>query len=107
MAQKEVTFRSDAYLAWVRTLPCANCRASAPSQAHHRIGHGRVSTVKTSDLEAMPLCVTCHTLLHNQGWVAFEMVNQCQLRMSLETINIALSMGVIEVNRSVAEDLAR
>jgi hypothetical protein len=107
MAQKQAIFRSDAYLAWVRTLPCANCGACAPSQAHHRIGHGRVSTMKTSDLEAMPLCVPCHTLLHNQGWVAFEMVNQCQLRMSLETIGTALSMGVIEVNRLVAEDLAR
>ena len=107
MAQKEAIFRSDAYLAWVRTLPCANCGRYPPSCAHHRIGHGRVSSMKTSDLEAMPLCNDCHTLLHNQGWVAFEMVNQCQLRMSLETINTALSMGVVEVNRTVAEDLSR
>lgn len=107
MAQKEAIFRSESYLSWVRTLPCANCGAYPPSQAHHRIGHGRVSSMKTSDLEAMPLCVPCHNLLHSQGWVAFEMVNQCQLRMSLETINTALSMGVVEVNRSVAEDLSR
>jgi hypothetical protein len=63
--------------------------------------------MKTSDLEAMPLCVPCHTLLHNQGWVAFEILHRSQLKMSLDTINTAVAMGVVEINRSVAEDLAR
>jgi hypothetical protein len=105
--QKQPLFRSESYLAFVRTLDCANCGSSATTQAHHRIGHGRVSTMKTSDLESMPLCLQCHHLLHNIGWKQFEETNQCQLRMSLETINIALSMGVIEVNRKVAQELSK
>lgn len=107
MIGKYNAIRSDAYMAWVRTLPCANCGASEPSDCHHKIGHGRVGTVKTHDTEAMPLCRTCHTLLHSQGWVAFEMVNQCQMRMSLETIALALQEGILNIDTKLAKDISK
>ena len=105
MIGKYNAIRSDTYLAWVRTLDCANCGASAPSEAHHKRGHGRVGTVKTHDTEAMPLCTPCHHLLHTQGWVAFEMVNQCQMRMSLETIARAIQLGVLSIDIQLTQEL--
>lgn len=98
--------RSSAYLAWVRSLPCANCGAVGCSHAHHRIGHGRLATVKVSDMEAMPLCGRCHGELHNQGWRAWELGNRSQHRMIVETLLLALAMGVLALDDAAAMELA-
>jgi 5-methylcytosine-specific restriction endonuclease McrA len=48
-----------AYMAVVKSLPCAVCGAPAPSDAHHVI-HDRFGTRKTSDFDVIPLCRKCH-----------------------------------------------
>lgn len=60
--------RDPGYLAFVRTLPCARCRAAAPSEAHHHagVGHGAVAS-KCSDYQTIPLCLECHSAWHRDG----------------------------------------
>ena len=63
--------RDDAYLAWLRTLPCACCDAPPPSHAHHSTGAGLA--LKAPDREAMPLKPEHHHDLHAlagsfKGW---------------------------------------
>jgi hypothetical protein len=99
-------FRCKHYTDWIRSLPCANCRKSAPSAPHHRIGWGRVGTVKTSDIELMPLCDACHRNLHDIGWKRWEEENRPQFQMIVETINGAMSAGVLEVNQKTARNLS-
>lgn len=59
-------WRSPAYLAWVRTLPCSRCGAPA-DDAHHVIGlHWGLSGMGTTapDSYAMPVCRACHQDVH-------------------------------------------
>lgn len=55
----------DAYLAFLRTKPCALCPAAA-SDAHH-IRNRAWREVKRNDATCAPLCRECHQLVHNQG----------------------------------------
>ena len=60
---KPRTPRSPSHLAWLRTLPCAWCGRPPPSEASH---HGRRGVgLKSSDLDAVPLCRRCHG--HHHG----------------------------------------
>lgn len=43
----------------VKALPCAVCRASGPSDAHH-ILEGRIPGRKSPDWLTIPLCKDCH-----------------------------------------------
>lgn len=58
--------RSAAYLAYVRTHPCAFCGQAPPSDPHHiatgpgESGMGR----KVPDFQTVPLCRTCHDSYH-------------------------------------------
>ena len=65
--QKKKTFRSKAYLEYVRSLPCIICRME--SVPHHEIGGG--ISLKGSDLYAIPLCNTHHQELHSKGVKTF------------------------------------
>ncbi|MGQ7249547.1 DUF968 domain-containing protein [Halomonas sp. V046] len=63
---KDKRFRSPAYLAFVRTLPCCRCGAPA-DDAHHVIGlHWGLSGMGTTapDSFAMPTCRPCHQDIH-------------------------------------------
>ena len=51
------------YMGKVKQLPCAVCRAPAPSDAHHVIC-GRYGTRKASDFDVIPLCAPCHRYPH-------------------------------------------
>jgi hypothetical protein len=67
-------FRSEAYLAAVRTLPCVCCGRQNHTQAAHsnQLRFGKAKSMKASDATAMALCAStpgsygCHAL-HDQG----------------------------------------
>ncbi|WP_129141506.1 DUF968 domain-containing protein [Modicisalibacter coralii] len=86
-AQKESRFRSPAYLAFVRSLPCCACGVS-PCDPHHVIGlHWGLSGagMTAPDNYAMPLCRACHGEMHREpGWL------QHQPRWLVDTINRGL-----------------
>ena len=50
--------RNPEYLKWIRTLPCAVCRATRGVEAAHTGPHGLGQ--KSSDLSAIPLCARHH-----------------------------------------------
>ena len=59
---KPRTVREPAWLAWIRTLPCAWTGEPPPSEASH---HGRRGTgVKASDLDCLPLAPWVHRWHH-------------------------------------------
>ena len=65
---KETRFRSPAYLAFVRSLPCAMCGGNADS-AHHVIGIYGLSGMglKAPDQYSIPVCDGpggCHARIH-------------------------------------------
>lgn len=70
LMQRSKPWRSPKYLAWVRSLPCANCGKPRNSDAHHLIGIAGMGVVggKAADQFAVPLCddikCGCHTELH-------------------------------------------
>jgi hypothetical protein len=62
---KTKTPRDEPYLAWLRTQPCAFCRAPPPCEVSH---HGlRGMGLKASDHEALPACRRCHQRHHQHG----------------------------------------
>lgn len=68
---RSAPLRAPAYLAFVRELPCAVCRAPAPSEAHHFGPHG--TGTKTDDTRVVPLCTSCHTgEFHRTGRVVLR-----------------------------------
>ena len=67
--------RDEAYLAWIRAMPCIACGAAGRSQAAHTGSDGGMSQ-KASDYSCVPLCADCHTqasgAYHRIGKRAFE-----------------------------------
>lgn len=55
----------EAYLAFIRSLPCCACGARAPSHAHHETGGGRGKGQKAPDRRTLPLCFRCHRQFHD------------------------------------------
>lgn len=51
------------HIAWIKRLPCAECAAPAPSEAHHRVGAGM--GLRSHDVTAIPLCRQCHHDFHS------------------------------------------
>ncbi len=65
-------FRSERYLAFVRLQPCCapGCREQA-DHAHHfgrRHGGGGIG-IKAHDTFVVPLCSSCHRLVHQDGMI--------------------------------------
>lgn len=64
---KRIIVRSTKYLRYVASQPCSACGIHGFSQAAHP-NHGKGLSLKTSDLEAFPLCCSrpghqgCHVL---------------------------------------------
>ncbi|MGL4401187.1 MAG: hypothetical protein ACRCXD_15050 [Luteolibacter sp.] len=70
--------RSSAYLAFVRTHPCAICKREGDIHAHHiRLGNACGIGTKPSDYRTVPLCPQHHHELHQKGertfWNRHEM----------------------------------
>lgn len=62
MLPRPVRYRSERYLAWVRTLPCAVCHKLGV-HAHHLTTRGAGG----SDLAVVPLCADHHNAIHTRG----------------------------------------
>ncbi len=63
------TPRSQEYLRFVRTLPCA-VTGKTPSDPHHTLVRGM--GIKGSDFSCIPLCREAHTYLHDHGLDEFQ-----------------------------------
>lgn len=70
---KDCRWRSEQYLAWVRTQPCVVCGATGGNAAHHMIAMYQLSGMglKAPDSMAMPACDPaagsfndCHQQIH-------------------------------------------
>jgi len=61
-------WRSNKYLAWVKTLPCFVC-GSDGGDSHHLIGIGCMGGVGTTAPDSMtiPMCRGCHTEMHRDS----------------------------------------
>jgi hypothetical protein len=73
---KKASGKEPDYLAALHMLPCCICQAVgetqlSPTQAHHTI-HGRYSTRKTPDRDAIPLCEGHHQGLMDTSKVALH-----------------------------------
>ena len=66
---KPIRLKDEDFLAFVRTYTCLVCR-SEQSDAHHLVTGG-VGT-KGPDFFTVPLCRTCHALLHQIGPNRFQ-----------------------------------
>lgn len=87
--------RNEAYLDWVRSLPCACCGSRFRVQAHHLIalGDGKMGG-KAPDIMAVPLCYTCHELLHRTADMG---MTSAQVRWLRKTLVAALQAGVLRI----------
>ena len=100
---KDPAWRSDAYMTYVRSQPCRGCGSYLSGHAHHNISE-RFGSAKHSDAWTIPLCPTCHTLLH-ADWPAWERENNTQDRHCLVMLNRALVAGVLELNKRKLKEL--
>ena len=83
--QKESRFRSERYLAFVRSLPCCLCNQFG-CDAHHAIGLGWGLSgmgLTAPDSFAVPACRRCHQKIHNepdlqrlQPWWLVDTINR-------------------------------
>lgn len=78
---KPHTFRSERYLEFVRTLPCAVC--GTPYVAPHHAGDDRGMSLKCSDTRTIPLCARCHTEMHQRGVITFQLVHNFDVKDSI------------------------
>ncbi len=95
--QKKKRFVNQAYLDWVKTLPCVASNMPA-DDAHHLIGHGMGKMgSKASDLFTLPLTREQHTALHDdpQAW---ERRYGSQWAHIAKTLALAVEEGVLSVN---------
>lgn len=89
------TYRNQAYLNWVKTLPC--CVTGLPADdAHHLKGHGMGSTVKAPDWAAIPLIRELHNELHSSGWQTWEAAYGNQMEFVAITLGKAIESGILK-----------
>jgi len=92
---KELTWHSEKYLKFVRSLPCVVTGKTDGVVAHHLILHGEGKMgAKAHDLFAFPLTTDEHRKFHDDpaGW---ERKHDSQLYYVKQTIKKALDLGAI------------
>ncbi|MEW7867497.1 DUF968 domain-containing protein [Aeromonas diversa] len=88
-------WESEAYLSFVRQLPCVVTGQREGVEAHHLIGHGEGKMGgKAHDLLTFPLSHDEHMTLHRIGWQAWEAKHGCQLNHVVMTLSKAAGLGV-------------
>lgn len=82
------------YLAWVRKQPCCYCGRTA-DHAHHLIGTGNMGGMgtKAPDWTAMPVCSSCHRMVHDLG--DREMI-ETQWEKITRTLGMAIEAEVLK-----------
>lgn len=94
---KRKPWRSERYLQFVRSLPCA-VTIRPGVDPHHQIGHGQGKMGGTSsDIRAIPLTRAIHDELH-RGVQTWEDKYGDQRDFILSTIERALEAGVLIIN---------
>ena len=90
---KNKRWRSERYLKYVRSLPCAYCGKPA-DHAHHLIGVGSLGGMgtKAPDWATLPSCAVCHSRIHQGSWSI--MVN-VQWEHITRTFGKAIDDGVL------------
>ena len=90
--QKTPRLRDESYLRWVAMRPCCGCQAFPPNHAHHLRGIGKFggAGLKPPDYLAMPLCLRCHSDIH-QGRIALAL----QYDWVAHTLDAAFKEGVV------------
>lgn len=89
-------YRSEKYLAWVRTLPSVISERPA-DDAHHLIGHGQGGMGTTvTDIWTFPLTRDEHGELHNIGWVVWEDKYGDQWQFVGKILHKAIIEGIID-----------
>lgn len=82
---KDKAERDEAYLKFVRSLPCC-ITGESPVQAHHLVGHGEsVMGSKCSDYYTIPLSPRVHSELHNHGFKSWEAQHGSQVLHVMRT----------------------
>ncbi len=92
---KEIIWRSEKYIKFVRSLPCVVTGRTEGIVAHHLIGHGEGKMGgKTHDLFTMPLTADEHRRFHDdpKGW---EAKNGSQLMHVKNVLKKALEVGAL------------
>lgn len=106
-------WRSDAYLALVRSLPCASCGAHNLTESAHsnRLMYGKARGLKASDATAMPLCRTilgrngCHAELDQGRTMSKDQRNRFEDQHICKTIYDLIDSGrLISVGKLPAMD---
>lgn len=90
---KEGALQHRAYMAVVRTLPCAHCGRPGPSQFCHR-DMGKGTGIKTDCREGFPGCPECHVLLGSSGRIPREERRELEERYGRETRELVLLAGL-------------
>jgi hypothetical protein len=85
------------YRKFVKTFPCCACGGLYNIEFAHT-GHRGLGQ-KASDLDGIPLCRKCHTLYHEIGRIAFELVKQLSIRTIIATLQILAQEAGIDLNR--------
>ena len=76
------------YIEVIKSLPCALCGASGPSDAHH-IREGQGMAQRADDFLAIPLCKDCHQGQHNGihgNRAMWKVMKKTELDLLAETI---------------------
>ena len=100
---KHKRWESKEYLKFVQTLPCSDCRSEENVVAHHL--KGRMSPYcggmgyKASDIFTMPLCPDHHREMHDTTHLIDH-----QMYFILETLDRAVSQGVLGVDREALKE---
>ena len=80
--------RSPAYLAYIRTLPCAACKREGRSEAVHT-GSDDDMPQKASDLSCVPLTWVEHREYHRIGKPDFERRDRVKFAREVKRLNAA------------------
>lgn len=86
--------RSEAWLAYVRSLRSVQS-GKRVCVAHHLIGNGRLSNLKTSDFFAIPLTDAEHKVLHDGGWQEWERNHGPQFDHAFNVLQQGIENGVL------------
>jgi NAD-dependent SIR2 family protein deacetylase len=89
---------SPVYTRWVKTLRCVSCNAPA-DDPHHPHGSGfKGMGTKVPDWWVIPICRTCHDVLHHDVHV-WEEENGMQLEHVALTLLQAIREGVLHLGK--------
>jgi hypothetical protein len=87
-----------AYTRWVKQLRCVSCNAPADDPHHpHGAGFKGMGT-KVPDWWVIPICRTCHDILHHDV-IAWEEQNGSQFEHACLTLLQAIREGVLTLGK--------